>query len=166
MMDKQLKTMSVNALIEELGACNSKETLAKLELITHSELKGVDNITREVVFKLLHYKSLLITGSESAMNKLIQKNDRLGKAAKIRFYDATIDMFKSLDISFLLGLLEAHQSALSVEDESALSKTAGAMASLMQLEGQFFKHVEDVRDLRKNLKEALLAAVELELMRL
>lgn len=106
-MNKQLKTMSIDELLKEVVTCDSESSLNKVRILAGYELDGQDNITQEVVLKVIHYKQHVICNDKKAFAKLLG----------IRHWDFQIDtnvkvftenadyFFRSVDIPFVIDIL-------------------------------------------------------------
>ncbi len=161
-MDKQLKTMTVNQLLEELGACNSEASLLRLEKVANDEMQEQDSVTREMIYKLVHYKKFLLLGNDENFTRLVRKNKRLLDVNKKDFYRYVTAALSGLDFSLILQAVQAYRHALPKDDKSSQANADNTMLLMVQLEEKYLNHLEEEKTLRPKLKEELLASYAIQ----
>jgi hypothetical protein len=152
-MTKQLKTMPVDALLEEISVCDTEASLIKIKKVADKELDGQDNLTRYIVMQVYHYKKYLICKDDAALSKLLRKNWMVKNAGKIAFYDSALSLLQDFDIEFMLQLLNQQMPF----DTATRDKISTIKKALEAFEAQCITHMFDGRDVRTKSAEGLLA---------
>jgi hypothetical protein len=156
-MSKRLKTMSVNDLLEELAVCNNETTLNNLKVLAGYELEGQDDVTKEVIMKVLYYQQYTISKDRTALNKLLGVNhwEQMMDENKAVFYTNAVHFLKGIDIPMVLQILNEQMPY----DKGTRDKLSASKEALQSFERRYQEHVLDYGDLNKKKESANLEPI-------